>query len=415
MDWDIFLRIAAARPAVLINEFLGVSREYEQTKTRSGKMDRAFEIVRMVGKHTQGALTPGSLLYLLDTLLDVTNGWPHETLRGQLYNGLLTLAASFAEKWGGGHSFPEAIDSSDRVYLPFAASGMAGPAQAIDASRLPPVSLVVPNRNQKPQLAWTLQSIRDQDYPDTESVVIDQGSTDGSAELVGHGESGQGSWLADLDLNRATAVNRGLRHARGEVLAWLEPGEQLAAGALRAVGEAFAEDSRLDVLYGNAIHLDGINQMQLVQGGSWRSGFWIGALPQTADPAFSRKGWFPAPRATVFFRRRLLERLGGLNEALADQSCEYDFLERLTSTGLVRKLEQTLALCPISPRPKVLVCAPFLPRHLSQSGGAPPGRLTTEARACLARLGRESGAGLRDWLAGPPRAIRVRGAARRRA
>ena len=59
MDWDIFIRIARQYPCVTINEFLGVSREYEETKTRSGKMERAFEILRMIRRHTGLETTPG--------------------------------------------------------------------------------------------------------------------------------------------------------------------------------------------------------------------------------------------------------------------------------------------------------------------------------------------------------------------
>src|SRR5262245_30019258 len=41
MDWDVLLRIADRHPAVLINEFLAVSREYRDTKTSRGGLRRA--------------------------------------------------------------------------------------------------------------------------------------------------------------------------------------------------------------------------------------------------------------------------------------------------------------------------------------------------------------------------------------
>ena len=36
MDWDIYLRISEKYPVVVVNDFLAVSREYEDTKTRTG-------------------------------------------------------------------------------------------------------------------------------------------------------------------------------------------------------------------------------------------------------------------------------------------------------------------------------------------------------------------------------------------
>ena len=44
MDWDVLIRVAERHTALLINEFLAQSREYEETKTASGGLRRAAEI-----------------------------------------------------------------------------------------------------------------------------------------------------------------------------------------------------------------------------------------------------------------------------------------------------------------------------------------------------------------------------------
>ena len=44
MDWDVYLRIVPHFPAVLINEFLAVSREYQDTKTSQGGLEPGVQL-----------------------------------------------------------------------------------------------------------------------------------------------------------------------------------------------------------------------------------------------------------------------------------------------------------------------------------------------------------------------------------
>ncbi len=54
----------------------------------------------------------------------------------------------------------------------------------IDLSNLPRVSFCIPTRNRERSLRYCLQSIVTQDYPDIETVVVDNGSTDASVEVA---------------------------------------------------------------------------------------------------------------------------------------------------------------------------------------------------------------------------------------
>src|SRR5262249_51649547 len=114
MDWDVFLRIAQRWPAVLINEFLAVSREYDDTKSSRGAMRRAEEISRVVRKHSNREITPGSLYYLLETLLGTADeAAPH--VRDHLWGAMQPVRDEFARRWGNADSFPDISDNSDAV------------------------------------------------------------------------------------------------------------------------------------------------------------------------------------------------------------------------------------------------------------------------------------------------------------
>jgi len=51
-------------------------------------------------------------------------------------------------------------------------------------SQLPRLSVIVPSRNETASLPLTLPSWRDQDYPESEIILIDDESTDGTEECA---------------------------------------------------------------------------------------------------------------------------------------------------------------------------------------------------------------------------------------
>ncbi|HET8643941.1 MAG TPA: glycosyltransferase family 2 protein, partial [Vicinamibacteria bacterium] len=116
LDWDILMRIAARRPAVLINEFLAASREHGATKTRTGGMARAEEIRRLAESRSGLPLTPGAAYYLLETLLERARTESPE-LGTHLYGGMETLRSTFRARWGNFDGFPETSDPQDRTFL----------------------------------------------------------------------------------------------------------------------------------------------------------------------------------------------------------------------------------------------------------------------------------------------------------
>ncbi|MFH8223598.1 glycosyltransferase family 2 protein [Streptomyces sp. NPDC018057] len=99
----------------------------------------------------------------------------------------------------------------------------------------PLVSLIIPNYNYARSLGLSIQSAKDQDYPNLEIIVVDDCSTDGSYEIArSHGvrvvSTGTNSGVA-------TARNTGAAHARGSILFFLDSDVALRPGAVRAAVE----------------------------------------------------------------------------------------------------------------------------------------------------------------------------------
>lgn len=122
-------------------------------------------------------------------------------------------------------------------------------------NRLPSISLVTPSLDQARFIRATLDSALTQEYEGLEIVVQDGGSTDGTLEILKEYE-GRIAFVTERDAGQAQAINRGLRRVRGEVLGYLNSDDILLPGALRAVGESFAADPELRLVYGRALYID---------------------------------------------------------------------------------------------------------------------------------------------------------------
>jgi glycosyltransferase involved in cell wall biosynthesis len=344
MDWDLILRVARTRPAVLIDDFLAVSREYADTKTAAGGWGRVDEIVRMTGRHAGRELTPGALFYAAETALGLSDGTVAPEARHHLFAVMQSLQQGFARDYGNSDGFPEKGDPQDVVDLPVH-SGLPASRVALRARAFEPpsISVVTPSFQQAAYLRATLDSVLDQGYPRVESIVRDGGSTDGSVDVLREYAPRLKSWTSERDRGPAHAINLGLREATGDVLSWLNSDDVLAEGALAEVGRAFAEDPGLDLVYGNALYVDESGAITHADHGGFRTGLYYGAFQELERIPYYWAYVHSVPQPTVFFRRRLLERCGALDESY-HFIFDFELFARFVASGArIRKLDRTLA------------------------------------------------------------------------
>jgi cellulose synthase/poly-beta-1,6-N-acetylglucosamine synthase-like glycosyltransferase/peptidoglycan/xylan/chitin deacetylase (PgdA/CDA1 family) len=83
---------------------------------------------------------------------------------------------------------------------------------------LGPVSVIVPAYNEAANIAATVRSLVDSDYPRVEVIVVDDGSTDGTAEIVRRLRLPGVHVIQQENAGKPAALNTGIRHARGELL-----------------------------------------------------------------------------------------------------------------------------------------------------------------------------------------------------
>jgi len=133
------------------------------------------------------------------------------------------------------------------------------------------VSIVTPSFNQGCFIEENILSVKSQDYPNIEHIVIDGGSTDETVEILERYEGTYNlRWISEPDESHADAVNKGFTMAKGEIIGWLNSDDvYFDRGTISALVEAFQKHPEADIIYGDCAYIweDGtILRVQCVPG-----------------------------------------------------------------------------------------------------------------------------------------------------
>lgn len=192
--------------------------------------------------------------------------------------------------------------------------------------RLMSVSVVIPCFNAARTLAETLASVAAQSRPAAEVLVVDDGSTDGSAELAR--EAGARVIATGGNQGPSAARNLGVQAAACDLVAFVDAddlwtGEHLevVAGLLDRYPEAVLAFSRIE---------------KFIDGGGPDGGhrtWWVSppvGAEQPSDLMPTMLETNPVPQSTVVARRQALLEVGGYDESMR-YSEDYDLWSRLSA------------------------------------------------------------------------------------
>ena len=181
----------------------------------------------------------------------------------------------------------------------------------------------------------------DQDYPRIEYVIVDDGSTDESVEIIERHADRLAWWTRQENAGQAAALNHGFARARGDLLAFLNSDDTLLPGAVTALVEAFGEDAELLLVYGDARTRQDGREIGMLRAREW-------------DPReLVRTGTNPVPQQASMWRREAWERAGPFDEG-SFFFFEYEFLVRLSVHGRAKRLERPLATFRLHPTSKTV-------------------------------------------------------------
>jgi glycosyltransferase involved in cell wall biosynthesis len=163
-------------------------------------------------------------------------------------------------------------------------------------------SIITVCYNSAGTIAHTLDSVAAQSWPDVEHIVIDGGSTDATLQVVADHGRRVARVQSESDRGIYDAMNKGVAHASGDVIAFLNADDVYAdADVLRRVAEAFGS-ATLDAVFGDVVFFDASRPEQVVR--RFNSGRFT--------PERLAWGWMPAHPA-LFLRREVFAQAGPFN------------------------------------------------------------------------------------------------------
>ena len=119
------------------------------------------------------------------------------------------------------------------------------------------ISVVIPLYNKEAIIRKSLESVLTQDYDDFEVVVVNDGSTDRSAEIVKSIHDPRITLIEQKNGGPSKARNTGVKHAKGEWILFLDADDELLPGALTILENLAEEYKNADIIDCGLINLNG--------------------------------------------------------------------------------------------------------------------------------------------------------------
>lgn len=195
----------------------------------------------------------------------------------------------------------------------------------------PLVSVIIPSFNQGRFIRATIDSILAQDYRPIEILVMDGASQDETLDVLAFfHDVPELHVVSEPDSGIVGAVNKGFARAQGDILAIQSSDDCYLPGALNRVVDEFRRAPAVGLVYGDTVKVDAEGREIL----RYRIG------PYSLENLFLVKTWIPQPSA--FFRRELLEAIGGWDEAIP-YAPDTDLWIRMAFRTEVHKIDEYLS------------------------------------------------------------------------
>lgn len=178
------------------------------------------------------------------------------------------------------------------------------------------LTILTPSLNNSEVIRDCLESVRAQEYPEIEHILIDGGSIDDTLQIA-KSFPHLAAIISGPDEGIYDAINKGINRATGEVIAVLNADDfYLHSEVISRVVQAFKEQ-KVDAVYGDLIYVRKNNIRKVIR--SWKSG--------PFQKNLFLKGWMP-PHPAFFLKKACYLKYGLYRKELTI-SADYELMLRM--------------------------------------------------------------------------------------
>ncbi len=220
------------------------------------------------------------------------------------------------------------------------------------------VSVVIPTHNRAPIIGRALESVLAQSYDRIQIVIADDGSSDDTQKLA-EAYGARVTYVRQANAGVSAARNLGIRHTRGEFIAFLDSDDSWRPWKIEAQIAALQRHSDAGIVWTDMAAIDDSGRLigarhlrvmyaaygkvrieQILNQVDTLAALSANAPAEVASTPVHKGDLFSAillgnliHTSTVLFRRSWLERTGGFDESFARAGEDYEFYIRLCSAG----------------------------------------------------------------------------------
>ncbi len=206
----------------------------------------------------------------------------------------------------------------------------------------PLVSVVMPVCNGACYIGQAIESVLTQDYSNIEIVVIDDGSTDNTRQIILGYNDRRIRYLHQENKGVASARNLGIRQAKGQFIVPLDADDMMTSSCISRHLAEFKRHPEVDLVYSDVLLIDETSHpLRLMK------------KPEYLDRRHLIRDLFRAGHPIVPFRlgikKSVFDRIGFYDESLLVGE-DYDMMRRFVKAGLIaRHLGEALHLRRVQP------------------------------------------------------------------